>query len=62
MHSTPQVVSLGRAYAGRTVTVHVAESTFTIDLDGGIRVIQRTTDVPVRNVKANKPHEISDVV
>ncbi|MFD8159857.1 IS481 family transposase [Streptomyces malaysiensis] len=57
-----QVVSLGRTYAGRTVTVHVAESTFTVELDGQVRVIQRTTDVPVRHVKANKPREVPDVV
>ncbi|MER5462008.1 hypothetical protein ABT010_15215 [Streptomyces sp. NPDC002668] len=57
-----QVVSLGRMYAGQTVTVRVAEPTFTAELDGGVRVIKRTTSVPVRNVKANKPHEVSDVV
>lgn len=57
-----QVVSLGRTYAGQTVTVHVAESTMTVELDGQARVIQRTTDIPVRHVKANKPREISDVV
>jgi hypothetical protein len=57
-----QVVSLGRTYAGQTVTVHVAESTITVELDGQARVIQRTTDIPVRNTKANKPHEVPDVV
>lgn len=57
-----QVVSLGRPYAGQTVTVHVSDSTITIDLDGQVRVIRRTTDVPVRNVKANKPHRASHVV
>ena len=57
-----QVVSLGRTYAGQTVTVHVAESTLTVELDGQVRVIQRTTAIPVRHVKANKPHKISDVV
>ncbi|MCX5248944.1 IS481 family transposase [Streptomyces sp. NBC_00201] len=57
-----QVVSLGRTYAGQTVTMHVAESTITVELDGQVRVIQRTTDIPVRNVKANKPYEVSDVV
>ncbi|MEU0472824.1 IS481 family transposase [Streptomyces olivaceus] len=57
-----QTVSLGRPYAGQTVTVHVSDTTITVDLDGQIRVIRRTTDVPVRNVKANKPHKISDVV
>lgn len=57
-----QVVCLGRPYAGRTVTVHVAESTLTVELDGQVRVIQRTTDIPVRHVKANKPYKVSDVV
>ncbi|MEU7381158.1 IS481 family transposase, partial [Streptomyces sp. NPDC042207] len=57
-----QVVSLGRPYAGRTVTVHVADSTLTVELDGQVRVIRRTTDIPVRHVKANKPHKVSDVV
>ncbi|MFI6663311.1 IS481 family transposase [Streptomyces sp. NPDC050523] len=51
-----QTVSLGRPYAGQTVTVHVSDTTITVDLDGQARVIRRTTDVPVRNVKANKPH------
>ena len=57
-----QVVCLGRMYAGRTVTVQVAESTLTVDLDGQLRVIQRTTDIPVRRVKANKYCEVSDAV
>ncbi|WP_410540299.1 IS481 family transposase [Streptomyces sp. KL2] len=56
-----QVVSLGRPYAGQTVTVHVSDTTITVELDGQIRVIRRTTDVPVRNVN-NKPREVSDVV
>ncbi|MFF8431750.1 hypothetical protein ACF07Y_42825 [Streptomyces sp. NPDC016566] len=38
------------------MTVHVSDSTITVALDGQIRVIRRTTDVPVRNAKANKPH------
>ncbi|WP_442813059.1 IS481 family transposase [Streptomyces sp. NBC_01343] len=57
-----QTVSLGRPYAGQTVTVHVSDTTISVELDGQIRVIRRTTDVPVRNVKANKPREVSDVV
>ncbi|MFC8838505.1 IS481 family transposase [Streptomyces griseoincarnatus] len=57
-----QVVSLGRPYAGQTVTVYVSDMTITVELDGQIRVIRRTTDVPVRNVKANKPHRASHVV
>ncbi|MET8538876.1 hypothetical protein ABZV67_46435 [Streptomyces sp. NPDC005065] len=57
-----QVVSLGRTYAGQTVTVHVADSNIAVELDGQVRVVERMTDVPVRNVKANKPREVSDVV
>ncbi|MFE2102859.1 integrase core domain-containing protein, partial [Streptomyces sp. NPDC059468] len=57
-----QVVALGRPYAGQTVTVYVSDSTITVDLDGQVRVIRRTTDAPVRNVKANKPHGASYIV
>lgn len=57
-----QRVSLGRPYAGRTITVHVSDSTLTVELDGQVRVIQRTTDIPVRHVKADKPYKDSDVV
>nr|WP_237305380.1 hypothetical protein [Streptomyces sp. SAT1] len=57
-----QTVSLGRPYAGQTVTVHVSDTTISVELDGQIRVIRRTTDAPVRNVKANKPHGAPYVV
>ncbi|WP_443041322.1 IS481 family transposase [Streptomyces sp. B21-108] len=57
-----QSISLGRPYAGQTVTVHVSDTTITVDLDGQVRDIRRTTDIPVRHVKANKPHKVSDVV
>ncbi|MEV6313762.1 IS481 family transposase [Streptomyces sp. NPDC051776] len=57
-----QVVSLGRPYAGQTVTVHVSDTTISVELDDQVRMIRRTTDVPVRNVKANKPHGAPYVV
>ncbi|MEU9188152.1 hypothetical protein AB0D14_27185 [Streptomyces sp. NPDC048484] len=38
------------------MTVHVAESTITVELDGQVRVVQRPTDVPVRD------HQIADYV
>jgi hypothetical protein len=41
-----QVVSLGRPYAGQTITVYVADTTLAVELDGQVRVIQRTTDIP----------------
>jgi transposase InsO family protein len=56
-----QTVPRGRPYAGQTVTAHVSDTTISVELDGQIRVIRRTTDVPVRNVKANKPHGASHV-
>ncbi|HEY7103450.1 MAG TPA: IS481 family transposase [Mycobacteriales bacterium] len=50
-----QKIALGRAQAGQTVTVHVAEHTLTIETDGGPRTITRTTTRPIRNLKANRP-------
>ena len=47
-----QHVFLGRIYTGRTVTVHVAENTLAVELDGQVRSFQRTTTLPVRNLKA----------
>jgi hypothetical protein len=44
------------------VTVHVSDTTISVELDGQNRVIRRTTDIPVRHVKANKPYKVSDVV
>ncbi|MEU4718339.1 site-specific integrase [Nonomuraea dietziae] len=58
---TRQTVSLGRLYVGRVVTVHVSDSTLTIDLDDGPRNVHRTTDLPVRNVKAHRPRQVGHV-
>lgn len=52
----------GRLYTGRSATVHVSDTTIIADLDGQIRFIRRTTDVPVHNVKADNSHKIADVV
>jgi hypothetical protein len=54
-----QKIALGRAQAGRTVTVHVAEHTLTIETDGGPRTVTRTTTRPIRNLKANRPWSAS---
>jgi hypothetical protein len=51
-----QKVALGREYSGRTVSVHVAESTLAIELpDNDTRVVRRTTDQPVRSIKGQRP-------
>jgi hypothetical protein len=53
---TGQVISLGRVHAGKTVTIHVHDTHLIVDCDDGPRTIKRTTDKPVRNVKADRPH------
>ena len=51
-----QKIALGRIHARRTVTVHVAEHTLTIDLGGDdVRTIRRTTTQAVRSIKAHRP-------
>jgi hypothetical protein len=50
-----QPVPLGRVHAGRTVTVHVAEHTLAIELDDETRTIRRTTTLPVRRIKGERP-------
>lgn len=57
-----QTVALGRVNAGRTVTVHVAEATLAIELDGDTRIVQRTTTRPVRNLKADRPRKVPHVI
>jgi hypothetical protein len=58
---TRQAVSLGRLHAGRVVTVHVSDTTLTIDLEEGPRTVHRTTDLPVRNVKVHRPYKVDHV-
>jgi hypothetical protein len=57
-----QKIALGRIHARRIVTVHVAASTITIDLDGDdTRVVRRTTTQPVRSIKAQQPRKAAHV-
>jgi hypothetical protein len=51
-----QRISLGRAHAGQTVTVHASETTLAVEFDDGeTRLIRRTTTQPVRSVKGQRP-------
>lgn len=55
-----QKVALGRAHAGRTVTVHVSETTLAIEVDAengdlDTRVVRRTTEHAVRSIKGQRP-------
>ncbi len=56
-----QTVSLGRMHAGQVVTVHVSDTTLTIDLDEGPRTVRRTTDIPIRNHKVHRPRKAGHV-
>jgi len=52
---TGQVITLGRYHAGKNVTIHVHDTHLIADCDDGPRTIKRTTDKPVRNLKADRP-------
>jgi transposase InsO family protein len=57
-----QPVSLGRAHAGTVVTVHVSDTTLTVDTpDGQQRIYRRATDQPVRSIKAYRPRKVPHV-
>jgi hypothetical protein len=51
-----QTAALGRSHAGQTVTIHVSDTTLTVEFtDGDSRVIRRTTTQPVRSIKGQRP-------
>jgi Integrase core domain len=57
-----QKVALGRANRHQTVTIHVSETTLAIELDDGeTRIVRRTTTLPVRNIKADRPRTVPSV-
>jgi hypothetical protein len=51
-----QKVALGRAHRYDTVTIHVADTSLAIEVDGETRVVRRTTTLPVRNIKVDRPY------
>jgi transposase InsO family protein len=55
-----QKVAIGRGHAGRTVTVHVSETTLAIEVDAehgdlDTKVVRRTTEQAVRSIKGQRP-------
>jgi transposase InsO family protein len=52
-----QKVALGRVHAHTVVTVHVADTTLTIEAGGDTRTVARTTTQPVRSFKAHRPRK-----
>jgi signal peptidase I len=53
-----QPIRLGRAYAGRTLSLLVDDHTVTVEVDGDLLVVRRTTTLPVRNVNASRPRRV----
>lgn len=48
--------ALGRQHQNQTVTVHVSDTTVSIDLpEGDTMTVRRTTDQPVRSIKGQRP-------
>lgn len=58
-----QKVALGRTHQHQTVTVHVSDTTLAVEFDDGeTRIIRRTTTIPVRNIKADRPRSATTQV
>ena len=58
-----QKISLGRDQRHRTLTVHVSDTTLAIEVDDGeTRMVRRTTTLPVRNIKADRPRPVTHQV
>ncbi|MFE9203215.1 hypothetical protein [Micromonospora sp. NPDC007230] len=54
-----QKVALGRVHAGKSVTIHVTDTELAIACDDGTRLVRRTTDRPVRNIRASRPRRLA---
>jgi hypothetical protein len=57
-----QKIALGRAHKHQTVAIDVTETDLTIHLDGSTRTVTRTTDLPVRWIKAHRPRKVESNV
>jgi hypothetical protein len=57
-----QKIALGRVHQHRTVTIAVSEATLAIELDDHeVRVVRRTTTLPIRNIKADRRRTATSV-
>ncbi|WP_062435894.1 hypothetical protein [Herbidospora daliensis] len=54
-------ITLGRIHPRAIVTIHVSDTTLTIELPDDRRVVRRTTTQPVRSVKAARPRKAGHV-
>jgi transposase InsO family protein len=53
-----QKIALGRVHAGTTVTIDVTATDLVVACDDGPRTFRRTTDRPVRSIKAHRPRKV----
>ncbi|MEQ7129504.1 hypothetical protein ABN034_33945 [Actinopolymorpha sp. B11F2] len=55
-----QKIAIGRVFKHRTVAIAVSETTLAIELDDGeVRMIRRTSALPVRSIMAERPQQRS---
>jgi hypothetical protein len=55
-----QTVALGRGHAGKTVTIDVTDTHLVVACDDGPRTVRRTNQLPIRNLKANRPRKATN--
>jgi hypothetical protein len=48
-----------RLHAGQTVSINVTDTELAIACDDGVRTVRRTSQHPVRNIKASRPRKVS---
>ncbi len=57
-----QKVALRRIHQHQTFTIFVSDTTLAIEFaEGDTRIVRRTTNTPVRNIKADRPQTVSSV-
>ncbi|HEU4349782.1 MAG TPA: hypothetical protein VFR35_18545, partial [Actinoplanes sp.] len=57
-----QTIALGRGQAGKTVTIDVTDTELVVACDDGPRTVRRTNQLPIRNLKANRPRKVTNNV
>jgi transposase InsO family protein len=54
-----QKVALGRVHAHQTITIDVSETELIFHCDDGVRTVRRTNNLPVSQIKAQRPRKRS---
>jgi transposase InsO family protein len=57
-----QKIALGRAHKHQTVAIDVGPRELVIHLEGGQRLVPRTTGLPVHQIKSQRPRKVASVV